>query len=74
MKSADPGAEGSEDIDMTMMTMNAAQGPFARIAAALRVWQHRRETRAELNRLTERELSDIGLCRADIETLVQQSA
>ena len=62
---------------MTMMTMNhapvATQGPLARIAEALRSWQHRRETRAELERLSERELDDIGLCRADIDAVVSQS-
>ena len=58
---------------MTMITLNEIQGPFARIAEALRVWKHRRETRAELHRLSERELNDIGLNRADIEAVVNQS-
>ncbi len=58
---------------MTMITLNETQGPFARIAEALRVWKHRRETRAELHRLSERELNDIGLNRADIEAVVNQS-
>lgn len=62
---------------MTTMILNhtavATQGPLARIAEALRIWQHRRETRAELERLTERELNDIGLCRADIDDVVSQS-
>ena len=58
---------------MTLITLNETQGPFARIAEALRVWKHRRETRAELHRLSERELNDIGLNRADIEAVVNQS-
>lgn len=58
---------------MTMMTLNGTNGPVARIAEALRVWKHRRATRAELLRLSERELSDIGMSRADIDTVVAQS-
>ncbi len=58
---------------MTTLTLNETQSPFARIATALRVWKHRRATRAELLRLTERELNDIGLCRADIDAVVQNA-
>lgn len=59
---------------MTMMPLNQTQGPFARIAEALRVWKHRRDTRAELMRLSERELNDIGLIRADIDAVVSRNA
>ncbi|MCU0816129.1 MAG: DUF1127 domain-containing protein [Cypionkella sp.] len=38
---------------------------FAMIAA----WNDARVTRKTLSRLTDRELDDIGLCRADIEMI-----
>lgn len=38
--------------------------------AALSAWNDRRVTRNQLARLTDRELDDIGLCRADIENVV----
>ncbi len=45
---------------------------LAGLWARLRVWHDRRVTRRELMRLSERELADIGLTRADIERIVQQ--
>jgi uncharacterized protein YjiS (DUF1127 family) len=39
---------------------------WARVAA----WNDRRVTRKELMKLSDRELEDIGLCRADIDTVV----
>lgn len=38
---------------------------------ALRVWNDRRVTRNELYRLSDRELEDIGLSRASIDTVVE---
>ena len=39
---------------------------LARAFEALSAWNRRRRTMTELNSLTERELRDIGLTRADI--------
>lgn len=48
-----------------------AQGNiFTALVARYNEWKVRRETREALNALSERELEDIGLCRADIETVV----
>jgi len=44
-------------------------GFLASLSAQLRDWNDRRITRIELNKLSERELEDIGLSRADIDTL-----
>ncbi len=41
---------------------------IARIAA----WNDRRITRRELMKLSNRELDDIGLCRADIDDIVSR--
>jgi uncharacterized protein YjiS (DUF1127 family) len=40
-----------------------------RALRALRNWNDARVTRKELSKLSDRELDDIGLCRADIERL-----
>lgn len=37
--------------------------------AVLSAWNDARVTRKALNKLSDRELDDIGLCRGDIETL-----
>jgi len=37
---------------------------------ALRVWNEKRITRTQLYKLSERELDDIGLTRADIEGVI----
>lgn len=60
---------------MTMMTTAIApaatpRNPLARLVEMLRDWQMRVQTRNELERLTDRELTDIGLNRADIEYVV----
>lgn len=36
---------------------------------AIKTWNDARLTRNALNKLTNRELDDIGLCRGDIETI-----
>ena len=41
----------------------------ARTAEALKAWNSARITRKSLNRLSNRELDDIGLCRGDIELI-----
>lgn len=40
-----------------------------RIAAAVADWRGRRSTRKALSRLSDEQLDDIGLTRADIDTL-----
>lgn len=42
-------------------------GRINRIFAALAAWNDMRVTRNALSKLTDRELEDIGLARADIE-------
>ena len=39
------------------------------IAAAVSDWNDARVTRAALEKLSDRELDDIGLCRGDIDTI-----
>jgi uncharacterized protein YjiS (DUF1127 family) len=46
-------------------------GILENIAATFRHWADVRTTRNELNRLTDRELSDIGLTRGDIERVAR---
>jgi len=36
----------------------------------LRTWRHHRETIKQLNRLTDKELKDIGISRGDINRLI----
>jgi len=43
---------------------------FGGLRAAIATWNDRRITRRELAKLSERELDDIGLCRADIDTII----
>ena len=40
-----------------------------RTAEALKAWNSARITRKSLNRLSNRELDDIGLCRGDIDMI-----
>lgn len=54
---------------MTAIATNtgyAKTGLFSGLIAQFNAWQRRRETRLALNRLTDRDLEDIGLNRADI--------
>ncbi|MEF9604225.1 DUF1127 domain-containing protein [Paracoccus sp. PXZ] len=44
---------------------------FARATAMVAAWNDARITRRELNRLTDREPSDIGLARGDIERIAR---
>ncbi|MGP9803794.1 DUF1127 domain-containing protein [Paracoccus sp. NSM] len=62
---------------MSMIEANRANtavggaGIVARITSLVAGWQEARVTRRELNRLSDRELDDIGLCRADIERIAR---
>jgi uncharacterized protein YjiS (DUF1127 family) len=44
-------------------------GFFSALVARFKAWNDARMTRNALSRLSDRELDDIGLCRADIENL-----
>ena len=63
---------------MTTMTLTHApvetKGFFARVTETVRSWLVRMETRVQLERLTDRELNDIGLTRADIDAVVSHRA
>ena len=45
---------------------------FGDIWGRVAAWNDRRVTRKELMKLSDRELDDIGLCRADIDTVVDR--
>jgi uncharacterized protein YjiS (DUF1127 family) len=45
---------------------------FGALVATYAAWNDRRITRRELSKLSDRELEDIGLCRAEIDTVVDQ--
>lgn len=47
---------------------------LARILAAYRQWRRYQETVAELSRLDNRELADLGISRADITRLAWETA
>ncbi|MDQ7261354.1 DUF1127 domain-containing protein [Paracoccus sp. PS-1] len=57
------------------MSHNHAAGGLgrvvARVTAMVAAWNDARVTRRELNALTDRELSDIGLTRGDIERVAR---
>ena len=46
---------------------------FKSISEKLSAWRRYREAVRELSQLSDRELSDIGIRRGEIETLVRQS-
>ena len=48
-------------------------GFLTTLIASLRDWNDQRATRAQLSKLTDRELNDIGLCRGDIEMVVEKT-
>ena len=52
----------------------SGKGLIAKTLEAFRRWNDVRRTRAVLLKLSDRELSDIGLCRGDIEDVAQKSA
>ena len=46
-------------------------GILDRVSATLRHWAEVRETRRQLSALSDRELTDIGLVRGDIERIAR---
>ena len=47
----------------------ASEGPISRLIAAYSAWNENRVTRNVLSRLSDRELEDIGVTRAEINKL-----
>ena len=47
---------------------------FAALIERVRIWRRERETLAELNRLNERDLFDIGINPVDIRAIARQAA
>ncbi|MBB3997420.1 DUF1127 domain-containing protein [Aureimonas pseudogalii] len=43
------------------------------LTRSFQTWRQMRNTAAELNRLSQRELADLGLSRSDIPTVARQS-
>ena len=68
------GALKTEETEMSVYTTNrTAQhhmgGFFGTMVSAFSAWNDARVTRNALSRLTDRELDDIGLTRADIDSI-----
>ena len=55
-------------FDVTRTQTGTFAGP-SKLIARLAAWNHARRTRITLNKLSNRELDDIGLSRADIDGL-----
>lgn len=47
---------------------------FAALIERVRIWRRERETLSELKRLTDRDLTDIGIHPADIEAIARRAA
>lgn len=54
-------------------TAPRAGNVFSRLFAAFADWNDARVTRNALNKLTDRELEDIGLCRGDIDYVARRA-
>ena len=55
------------------ITTYRALNGLSNVFAALSAWNDARVTRNALGKLSDRELDDIGLCRADIEDISQRN-
>ncbi|MEM6578648.1 MAG: DUF1127 domain-containing protein [Pseudomonadota bacterium] len=58
-----------DNVRASNPTVRADGSVFTRLAASIAHWNENRRTRAALARLSDRELDDIGLSRADIDRL-----
>jgi len=47
---------------------------FAALIERIRIWRRERQTLAELRRLNERDLFDIGINPADVREIARQAA
>ena len=63
-------------ITDTTRTSSATLGTVARALtdtlATITAWKKERATRDALNKLSDRELDDIGLCRGDIDVIARR--
>ncbi len=59
-----PKIDSTQEKDMTA---------FQSISEKLAAWRRYRDAVRELSQMTDRELSDIGICRGDIETIVRRA-
>lgn len=65
-----------KDTIMTKASVIGAAGRpslFAPLISAVRAWRVARQTAAELNALSDRELQDIGIIRYDIAAIASES-
>lgn len=58
----------------SVATFVSGKGLIATTFEAFQRWNDMRRTRAVLSKLSDRELTDIGLCRGDIEDVAQKTA
>lgn len=58
-------------LDTRVSHAPAAAGFASKLLASVHDWLNARATRKALNRLSDRELDDIGLCRGDIERIAR---
>ena len=58
-----------DNVRASSPATRAGSSIFSRLAAAIVRWNETRKTRAALVRLSDRELDDIGLSRADVDRL-----
>ncbi|WP_299358017.1 DUF1127 domain-containing protein [uncultured Paracoccus sp.] len=59
-------------IDTLRAPVGAFSGVGLNLAAMVASWRDVRRTRAALNRLSDRELKDIGLTRGDIDQVARR--
>ncbi|MFN3211228.1 MAG: DUF1127 domain-containing protein [Roseovarius sp.] len=58
-------------IETTRTAPHGVGSLFSRLVATVSAWNDARVTRNALNRLSDRELADIGLSRSDIENAIR---
>ena len=61
----------AKDAHMTHIFSSNLKNPFAKMAHAVATWNEATRVRAQLSHMTDRELADIGLIRADIERVAR---
>ena len=61
-----------DSVTAVIDSVYVLEEPAGRIVATLRAWREERLTRNALDRLSDRELDDIGLSRSDIDRAVRE--
>jgi len=61
--------ETTRPAPLGAITTYRAINSLSNAIAALQAWNDARVTRNALNKLSDRELDDIGLCRGDVEVI-----